>query len=571
MSKKKRKGSSAKNFILSLFAIILVFAAIAAFFKIKPHFRSITDSFDNDVKMQQIATQLVLDTELVNVNCMGNIAKIDIITPGLDTCSMRIALYDLKSDTVLSETELEDGAWITGQTSGGFYAAEQLSKSLYLYDKLGEVKFKKVFSDSKEWSQVCAVSEDEKYFVYTDLQDGAVFAYNLETEKQIKLAEDTYLRESLGFYNGILYAVGMDSDVAAIDIDNSSVYTEVCDKRLNTFGPFYSLGTTEYSFIAAAKSGTKYIPLSSVDELVVGIGENGFVTTVSNPDGETIRMYDLNKKEQSQVYINDTVESVCYTEGGNIIAVAGDHASKSHKLYYCNTSSLKPETLTINDKDIPKKEEPEITVKSAQPKSKATVISDVPLISQFPEFPTGCESVSAVMVLKFSGENISAEKFIDEYLPKSSEFYNEGGKRFGPSPYEFFIGNPKTASSYGCMAPVIEKAICKFFGNNDRVQNTTGTDLSVLCSEYIDKGIPVMIWATINMKETNPKNSWYLSDGKRFSWPGNEHCMVLIGYDSDSYYFNDPYAGKTVKHSKETTNDRYAELGMQSIVVLKKQ
>ena len=121
------------------------------------------------------------------------------------------------------------------------------------------------------------------------------------------------------------------------------------------------------------------------------------------------------------------------------------------------------------------------------------------------------------------------------------------------------------------MASVIEKAICNYFGNSDRVRNTTGTELSALCSEYIDNDIPVMVWATINMLETDPKNSWYLSDGKRFSWPGNEHCMVLIGYDSESYYFNDPYTGKTVKYNKETTNDRYAELGKQSVVVLKKQ
>lgn len=569
---KKRKRSSARRVFLSLFAILLIVAAITAILKIKPHSDSTTNTpavTENNFK--QIASSLLLDTELVKVQCMGSTAKIDIITPDLDTCAMRIAVYDLKTDTVLSETRLEQGAWITGQTNNGFYAVEQLSKSLYLYDKSGEVKYKKVFSDSKDWSQVCAVSEDEKYFVYITSQDGTVFAYDIESEQQIKLAENTYLRESLGFYNGILYAAGMNSDVAAIDVDNSSVHTELCDNRLNTFSPFYSLGTTEYSFIAAAKSGTKYIPFNSVDELVVGIGKKGFITTVSNPDGETLRIYDLNEKKQSQADIDDTVEGACYTDDGNIIAVTGDPTSKSHKLYFCNTNRLKTEPLTINDKDIPKKEEPEITVKPAQPTKKSTVISDVPLISQFPEFPTGCESVSAVMVLRFSGENISAAKFIDEYLPKSSEFYNDGGKRFGPSPYEYFIGNPKTASSYGCMASVIEKAICNYFGNSDRVRNTTGTELSDLCSEYIDNDIPVMIWATINMLETDPKNSWYLSDGKRFSWPGNEHCMVLIGYDSESYYFNDPYTGKTVKYNKETTNDRYAELGKQSVVVPKKQ
>ena len=117
------------------------------------------------------------------------------------------------------------------------------------------------------------------------------------------------------------------------------------------------------------------------------------------------------------------------------------------------------------------------------------------------------------------------------------------------------------------MAPVIEKALCDYFGGNERVKNTTGTELETLCSDYIDKGIPVIMWATINMLETNPKNTWHLSDGTRFTWPGNEHCLVLIGYDDGNYFFNDPYAGKTVKYEKDTVKDRYAELGRQSIVV----
>lgn len=118
------------------------------------------------------------------------------------------------------------------------------------------------------------------------------------------------------------------------------------------------------------------------------------------------------------------------------------------------------------------------------------------------------------------------------------------------------------------MAPVIENAFCRYFGNSERVKNTTGAEIEQLCEDYIDNNIPVMVWATINMLEIDPKNSWYLSNGKRFTWPGNEHCLVLTGYDSNSYYFNDPYAGKTVKYEKETVNQRYIELGRQSLVVL---
>ena len=118
------------------------------------------------------------------------------------------------------------------------------------------------------------------------------------------------------------------------------------------------------------------------------------------------------------------------------------------------------------------------------------------------------------------------------------------------------------------MAPVIEKAIRACIDDSQSVDNISGMALEDICDQYIDRDIPVILWATINMLETNPKNSWYLSDGTRFTWPGNEHCMLLVGYDDTKYYFNDPYVGKLVAYDKTVTEDRFAELGSQALVIL---
>lgn len=570
--KKRKKSGVVKKIIAFLCVMICVGIGIGIYIKVKPVTDKPTDNVDNadnGKSITQIAKQLSLDTEYIKVSCLGDTVKVDIVTPGLDTCTMRVAIYDLKTDKVFSQTEFKEGAWVTGLTNGGFYAVDQLKKTLYVYDKSGKLKQEKTFSETEMWSPVCGLSEDEKYFIYTLPRTGEVYVCNLQTDEVKKIGDNIALREQLGFHNGILYAAGMANEVVAIDVSDFSVRTEVSDSRLNSFSPFYSLGTTDYSFIAADKSGIKYIPFGSVDELVVGIGKQGFTTTVSNQNSETLNIYNLEKNTLTKADINDTVESVCYTADGKLLVLAGDAMQKKHRLYLCEPNNLKNESLTVNSADLPAKKEPEITIPAAEKTEQAKIIKTVPVLAQFPEFPTGCESVSAVMVLNFWGENISAAKFIDDYLPKSGEFYYKSYKRYGPSPYEFFIGNPRTSASYGCMAPVIEKALCDYFGGSDRVRNTTGTELSQLCSEYIDKDIPVLVWATINMLETAPKNSWYLSDEKRFTWPGNEHCLVLTGYDEDCYYFNDPYAGKTVKFKKATVNERYAELGRQSVVVLK--
>lgn len=117
------------------------------------------------------------------------------------------------------------------------------------------------------------------------------------------------------------------------------------------------------------------------------------------------------------------------------------------------------------------------------------------------------------------------------------------------------------------MSPVIEKALVSYTGDKRRVKNTTGTDLETLAKTYLANNVPVIVWTTINMLDVVDEFSWYLSDGTLYNWPGNEHCMLLVGMDAESYYFNDPYRGTCVSYAKELAEKRYEQLGKQSIVV----
>ncbi len=159
------------------------------------------------------------------------------------------------------------------------------------------------------------------------------------------------------------------------------------------------------------------------------------------------------------------------------------------------------------------------------------------------------------------------DTFVEKYLPKDNRFYWKNGKKHGPDPYEFFIGDPRSTQSYGCMAPVIEKALVSYFDSEKRVTNSTGKSLEELCETYIRKDMPVLMWGTIGMIDTEIGDQWLLEDGRLFGWPNNEHCMVLIGYDSDYYYLNDPYRGTVKKYAKWLVEKRYQQLGKQSLVI----
>ncbi len=201
------------------------------------------------------------------------------------------------------------------------------------------------------------------------------------------------------------------------------------------------------------------------------------------------------------------------------------------------------------------------------PTENGKVLLSVEIIHQFPEYPTGCESVATVMALRYAGWDISVADFIDNYLPCSADFYWHDGKFYGPSPYEYFLGNPRTYNSYGCMASAIKKALTGLLKEKGKLIDATGESLASLCSAYIDRGYPVIVWVSINMLAIKDGRQWILPNGSTYIWPSNEHCMVLVGYDAHAYYFNDPYTGRVVAYSRKLADLRYAQMGKQALVI----
>ena len=69
----------------------------------------------------------------------------------------------------------------------------------------------------------------------------------------------------------------------------------------------------------------------------------------------------------------------------------------------------------------------------------------------------------------------------------------------------------------------------------------TGRTAAELCAKYIDAGLPVIFWATLDFQPVPGVDRWRLPNGHWFDWKLNEHCLLLVGYDEDNYWFNDPW------------------------------
>ena len=249
---------------------------------------------------------------------------------------------------------------------------------------------------------------------------------------------------------------------------------------------------------------------------------------------------------------------------------------------------------------------------SAYTVEKSYLIDNVPFLDQMElGYPTGCEAISATMVAQFYGYDVLPEDVIEntptdergiwtEQVEKEVEItqdenvttideeesensvedveVKEDNKEiekvveevlYGSNPFEVFVGHPAKdydEGSYGCYAPPIITALNRL---NIKCSDISGCSQEELLN-YISQGIPIVVWGTYNGRDIVYLDEWTYPDnsGSYVNLKG-EHCMVLIGYDDDKVYLNDPIAGKKVTQTKEQFFKNWDILYRQAIQIYK--
>lgn len=195
--------------------------------------------------------------------------------------------------------------------------------------------------------------------------------------------------------------------------------------------------------------------------------------------------------------------------------------------------------------------------------SESAVIR-VPLVKQLPELPTGCEVTSLTMAINHYGIKIKKTVLADVFLDKGE--YRAADYR------KVFVGDPREKKAYGCYAGVLVRCAEKFFATiptrSFEVTDLTGCPPSALYG-YVDMGYPVIVWTSNKMLPTFEGSSWTDPEtGNTVTWVGNEHCVLLTGYDLTKkvVYVNDPLYG-IVPFKMEDFEKRFYELEQQAIVI----
>lgn len=189
----------------------------------------------------------------------------------------------------------------------------------------------------------------------------------------------------------------------------------------------------------------------------------------------------------------------------------------------------------------------------------------VPIISQKPELYNGCEITSVAMMLKAAGNPVDKLTLAKQVTKDTSPIRKDGkgnivswgdpnvgfvgditGKRVGYSVY------------HGPVYDLVESIL------PGRAIDLTGESFDRVL-QSISEGCPVVVWTNVTFAPVGNWVTWNSKNGP-VKATFSEHAVLLVGYDEDNVYVNDPLNGVASKKlDRQDFHDSWLQMGSQAI------
>ncbi|MHC5248094.1 C39 family peptidase [Enterococcus sp. LJL90] len=195
----------------------------------------------------------------------------------------------------------------------------------------------------------------------------------------------------------------------------------------------------------------------------------------------------------------------------------------------------------------------------------SAAIENVPLINQLdsPRLRNGCEVTSLAMMLNYYNIEVSKNELADA-LP-SVAYQDEEG--YYGDPNEGFVGDitGDIGAGYFVYHEPIFNLAQNYLTEDLTAIDFTGSDFSKV-QYFLSTGSPVWAITTTNYAATNDLETWETVNGP-VEISMSEHCVVLIGYDEEYVYLNDPYGNENYQTSLTDFVASWEQFGSQAIAI----
>ncbi|UUZ95881.1 C39 family peptidase [Paenibacillus sp. P25] len=201
---------------------------------------------------------------------------------------------------------------------------------------------------------------------------------------------------------------------------------------------------------------------------------------------------------------------------------------------------------------------------TAQAQAPASVLLDAPAIRQLPELRSGCEVTSLAMLLQYYHVDKSKLELAGEMKmdPTPIRWNSDGSIASWGNPNLGFVGDVTGASKgFGIYHTALYELLKKYAPS---AVDLTGKPFDGL-EKKLRSGIPSVVWTTIDY---NVPDKWVVWDTPigPIQTTFMEHAVLLVGYDGEFVYVNDPLTGRgKQKIEKERFVASWEAMGRQAL------
>lgn len=226
------------------------------------------------------------------------------------------------------------------------------------------------------------------------------------------------------------------------------------------------------------------------------------------------------------------------------------------------------ESSTIAYADTLGARQPIITTASPPPLTPIPLASSAmlkaPAIRQHPELPSGCEITSLTMMLQYYGVAKNKLELVPEMKRDNTPLKRnkDGSIAYWGNPNLGFVGEVTgSAKGFGIYHGALFELQKKYIPT---AMDLTNQSFDMLEQQLRD-GIPSLVWTTINFQVPDNWVVWDTPIGP-IETTFMEHAVLLVGFDEQNVYVNDPSTGKSnVKIDKAQFLTTWEAMGRQAL------